>query len=659
MNENSDTSSGLSRRTFATLRAFTLITGFLFLTELAIMFLLDVLGISQRFSSGYIMNNLLDATTLVVTSAPFIWWILRQHGRALDGKESAELSLFLHQKAFENASEAFMLTDRFANIVSINPAFTAVTGYTREEVIGRNPRILQSGHHEQKFYEEMWATILKEGQWQGEIWNRRKNGEIYPEWLTISSIRDGNKRVTHFISVFTDITLRKRMEENLHQMTNFDALTGLPNREMLYDRLESAFERARQGNTKLGLIFFDLDRFKHVNETFGHKIGDELLRVVAERLLACMHAGDTVCRLGGDEFIILLESIQEIEEIAEIAQKILAGIAQSFKIQGYEMHTTASLGICIYPDDGADRTTLMKNADTALYRAIENGGNSYQFYMAEMNASALERLTLENALRYAVERNELRLYYQPQVETKTGRIIGVEALIRWCHPEFGLISPGMFIPMAEQNGMIIEIGDWVLRTACKQAREWKDAGHTLRVGVNMSPRQFHQADVHKKILNVLHETGLDPHQLEIEITESMVMSNPDEAIAVLKGLQALGVLVAIDDFGTGHSSLALLKNFPINTLKIDQSFVKDIANNTDDAAITAAIVSLAHRLDMKAIAEGVETMDQLEFMLTHDCHEIQGYLFSRPLPKEDLEKLLLDGVPLAPGLHEAADRVVG
>ncbi len=636
----------------ATLRAFLRVVTFLFLTELAIMFLLDAIGITQKYASGRIMNNLLDSITLVVSSAPFIWWTLMRHARAVEDKNNAESNLFLHQKAFANAAEAFVLTDSEVRILDVNPAFTAVTGYTREEVIGRNPRLLQSGRHDRMFYERMWASILGDGQWQGEVWNRRKDGEIYPEWLTISGIRDVSGRITHFISVFTDITARKRLEENLHQMSNFDVLTGLPNRQLLYERLKNAFKYAEQEHTKVGLVFFDLDRFKHVNETFGHKVGDELLKVVAERLAENVREGDTVCRLGGDEFILLLESIHNIEEIAKVAQNILARVSQSFRIQGYEMHTTASLGVCVYPDDGMDRTTLMKNADTALYRAIENGGNCYQFYMAEMNATALQRLTLENALRHALERDELRVYYQPQVETKTGRIIGVEALVRWQHPEMGVISPVMFIPMAEQNGMIIEIGDWVMKTACRQVYEWKKAGHTLRVGVNMSPRQFHQADVHHKVLNVLQETGLDPRQLEIEITESMVMSNPEEAIQVLKGLQAIGVLVAIDDFGTGHSSLALLKNFPINTLKIDQSFVKDIARNSDDAAITAAIVSLAHRLDMKAIAEGVETMDQLEFMRDHDCHEIQGYLFSRPLPKEEFEKLLAEDMPLLPAREQ-------
>lgn len=641
MSVDVDTFLGTVRRSMITRWGFLAwMLAFLFLVELLIMIMLDALGITEKFPSGQIMNNLLDASSLVLVSSPFIWWMLRRYGMAMEGRKNAELSLLLLHKAFENASEAFVVTDSEARILNVNPAFTTVTGYTREEAVGQNPRLLQSGRHDREFYQEMWSAILEKGQWQGEIWNRRKDGEIYPEWLTISCIKDKSQNITHFISVFTDITVHKRMEKNLHQMANFDALTGLPNRELLYDQLEMAFVRANLKNTMLALIFFDLDRFKHVNETFGHKIGDELLQVVANRISASVRPGDTVCRLGGDEFIILLESVSQAEEIIDVANKLLADIAHPFKIQGFEMHATASLGICTYPEDGADRNTLMKNADTALYRAIESGGNSYQFYMAEMNASSLALLTMENALRHAIERDELRLYYQPQVATKTGEIIGVEALIRWQHPEHGLISPGLFIPMAEKNGMIIQIGEWVLRTACQQARDWKDAGHTLRVGVNISPRQFHQPDIRDRILNVLHETGLDPCQLEIEITESMMMSDPERIIAVLGDLQKLGILIAIDDFGTGHSSLALLKNFPINTLKIDQSFVRDIAEKPADSAITAIIVSLAHSLEMKAIAEGVETLEQLELMGIHNCDEIQGYLFSRPLPKEELEKLL-------------------
>ena len=648
MNRNVNVAGIALRKRNPKLFFFVATLAILFLLELMIMFMLDVLGISEKFPAGNIMNNLLDASSLVLTSSPFIWLMLGRYARLLEGKETAESSLKLLNKAFDSASEAFVVTNNNAEIINVNPAFTQVTGYTREEAIGKNPRILQSGRHPVEFYQEMWNAINRDGMWQGEIWNRRKDGDVYPEWLTISCIKDNQDEITHFISVFTDITVHKHMENSLHQVSNFDALTGLPNRDALYQELKAAIIRAEQKNAHLGLIFFDLDRFKHVNETFGHKVGDELLQMVAKRISACIQPIDTACRLAGDEFIILLESTANVKEIAVVANKILAEIALPFNIQGHDMHTTASLGICVYPEDGVDRTTLMKNADTALYRAVGAGGNSYQFYMAEMNASALERLTLENALRNAVARNELRLYYQPQVNTHTRKIIGMEALVRWAHPELGLISPCVFIPIAEQNGLIVEIGDWVLRTACQQTQAWKDAGYALRVGVNMSPRQFQQGDVRSKILNVLSETGLDPHQLEVEITESMMMSDPEETIALLKDLQAMGVLVAIDDFGTGHSSLSLLKNFPINTLKIDQSFVKDVAVNSDDSAIAATIISLAHRLGIKAIAEGVETLAQLEFMVTHDCHEIQGYLFSRPLPIEEFEKLLRAGDVIMP-----------
>lgn len=635
-----DENSGWLSKKKRMLQAFASIQAFLFVIELGIMFMLDALGITEKFPQGYLMNNLLDSTALVLGSSPFIWWALNRYGKAMESKESAEQSLALLQRAFENSSESFMIADGDGHILNINPAFTKVTGYTFEEVIGQNPRILRSGQHGEDFYSEMWDAINNDGLWQGEIWNKRKNGEIYPEWLTICRIGDETNQLTHHIAVFTDITVHKKMEQSLHQMANFDVLTGLPNREFLYEQMNSAFVRVNSRNGKLALVFFDLDRFKHVNETFGHKIGDELLQVVAERISSCVQPGDTVCRLGGDEFIILLESLNSDEEVSQIANRILTAIAKPFRIQDYEMHMTASLGICMYPDDGADRMLLMKNADTALYKAIESGGNCFKWYVAEMNSSALDRLNMENALRHAIEREELHLYYQPQVTTLDRCIIGVEALIRWHHPELGVIPPSVFIPIAEENGMIIDIGDWVLQTACRQAREWKDAGYNIRMGVNISPRQFHQANIREKILGVLDETGLDPRQLEIEITESMVMGNPEKAIILLKELQAIGILIAMDDFGTGHSSLALLKNFPIDTLKIDQSFVRDIFEGSDGAAIAATIVTLAHRMKMKAIAEGVETVDQLEFMESHCCNEIQGYLFSNPLPKDELELLL-------------------
>lgn len=642
--------SDKKRRRHTTLVAFAWIMAVLFLTEMVIMFGFNSLGLLDAIKNTGISEDFMDAFLLVLVSAPYIWRVLSRQADSLEREKSAENSLFLLQTAFENSSEAFAVTDAHANIVDVNPAFSIVTGYSREEAIGRNPSFLKSGQHDADFYRIMWQSIQTEGAWQGEIWNRRKNGEVYPEWLTIRAVKDEVGKITHFISIFSDISSRKQLEESLYHVANFDALTGLPNREMLYKRLKSAFARAEQDGTMVALIFFDLDRFKNINETLGHKIGDDLLQLVSKRLSATVNHGDTISRLGGDEFIIMLEAIHHPNEISDMAKKLLSRVSMPFKILTHELHVTASLGISIYPDDGEDRTSLMKNADTALYRAIEAGGNNFQFYKGAMNARSFERLTLENAMHFAIERNELRVYYQPQVATRTGRIIGMEALVRWQHPEFGLVSPAMFIPLAEENGMIIEIGEWVLRTASRQAKEWTDAGFPLRLGVNMSARQFHQEDIRERILKALDETGLDPHQLEIEITESLVMSKPDEAIAILTNLKELGIQIAIDDFGTGYSSLSHLKHFPANTLKIDQSFIKDVTVDEDDAAITIAMILLAHSLGVKSTAEGVETLEQLAFLHKNECHEIQGYLFSRPLPALDFEKLLYQGMTLKPKL---------
>jgi diguanylate cyclase (GGDEF)-like protein/PAS domain S-box-containing protein len=625
------------------LRPFMLIVALLFLAELFIMFLLSFLGVLTGLEQGGTAENILDAVLLIAISSPAVWILLNRQAEALSARKSAEDSMFLLKKVFENASEAFTFTDAQANIITVNPAFSTITGYSQSEVVGQNPRILNSGRHSRVFYQDMWRNVLNGGMWQGEIWNRRKNGEVYPEWLTVYAVRDDNRQITNFIGVFSDITLRKRMEENILQISNFDALTGLPNREMLNDRLKSACIRANQENAIVAVVFFDLDRFKHINETLGHKGGDELLQVVAQRLSSLADNGDTVSRLGGDEFIILLESVRNVDEIAAMAKRILAHVSSPIKMGGRELYITASMGISVYPNDGADRAALMKNADAALYRAIESGGNTYQFYSEAMSEHALERLTMSSALRYALERNELHVCYQPQVDTNTGVIVGMEALVRWQHPEFGMVSPVVFIPLAEENGMIGMIGEWVLRTACRQTKLWDEAGFRLRVGVNVSARQFMQEDIRGQVLDVLGETGLDPGQLEIEITESMMMSDPEKVIAILEDLRKRGIQVAIDDFGTGYSSLSHLKHFPVDTLKVDQSFTRDVCVDDDGAAIAAAMVSLAHNLGIKSIAEGVETMEQLEFMRKHGCHEIQGYLFSRPLPVKDFELLLRGG----------------
>jgi diguanylate cyclase (GGDEF)-like protein/PAS domain S-box-containing protein len=434
---------------------------------------------------------------------------------------------------------------------------------------------------------------------------------------------------------------RKEAESNLTFFANHDALTGLPNRAMFNERLAQALARAHRYNKMAAVLFIDLDRFKIINDTLGHDAGDRLLKQLAERLRECLREGDTVGRQGGDEFVVLIEDVTDPNQVTGVAQKMLETIAQPYRIAGQEFHVTASIGISICPDDGRDQHALLKNADIAMYRAKERGKNNYQFYSAQMNLHSFERLALETSLRHAVERSEFLLHYQPKVNIRSGRITGVEALVRWQHPELGMVSPAQFIPLAEETGLIVQIGEWVLRTACSQARGWLDQGlPNISVAVNLSARQFARDDLAASIMNVVRETGMDPRWLELEITESTVMHNPDLAAEVLRQLKDVGVRVAIDDFGTGYSSLGYLKRFPIDSVKVDRSFILDIPDDKDDVAITCAVIAMAHSLRLKVVAEGVETAEQYGFLRDQDCDEIQGYYFSPPVEAASLARLL-------------------
>lgn len=549
----------------------------------------------------------------------------------------SEHELSLAAKVFENMSEAVIITDAENNFVSVNPAFTKMTGYTQDEILGKNPSIMSSGQHDAEFYQQMWDEIIKNGYWQGEIWNRRKNNEIYPKWLSIVAVQDSNNKIQNYIAVSSDISERKAADERIHFMAHYDALTGLPNRVLLHDRLLQAILHAKRKNTKVAILFLDLDRFKIINDTLGHSVGDLLLQAVAKRLQKCVRATDTVARIGGDEFIIVLNDLVDSDLVGKVAQKIMTTIAESFLIREQELHTTTSIGISLFPADGVANEELISNADVAMYRAKENGKNTYQFFTSSMNTSSYERLTVENKLRRALERQEFILHYQPQVDSGAGKIIGAEALVRWQNPEIGLVPPDMFISLAEENGLIVPIGEWVLREACRQNAEWQKLGlPKLAVAVNLSAMQFHQKNLTDMIAEALKETGLHSDWLELEITESGIMKHGN-AISTLNELRDMGIKLSIDDFGTGYSSLSHLKKFPLNKLKIDKSFVDDITTDQDDAAIASAIISMAKSLHLKVIAEGVENKEQLAFLQSQGCYEIQGYFFSRPLPAKDFK----------------------
>ncbi len=556
-------------------------------------------------------------------------------------RRKTENQLRLAAKVFENSREAIFITDADNRIITVNEAFSNITGYSRDEVLGQNPSMLQSGEHGPDFYRVMWNSINKDGYWQGEIWDRRKSGEIFPVWVSISVVYDDHGRTSHHIAMYDDITERKAADERIRFLAQHDALTGLPNRSLLQDRLLQALASAQRDGEQVAVLFLDLDHFKTINDSLGHHIGDRLLQEVARRLGHCVRGNDTVSRQGGDEFLTVLGQLKNPGDAAHIAQKMLDAVAQPYDIDGHELRVTPSIGIAIHPDDGHDTETLIKNADAAMYHAKENGRNNYQYFTADLNSRAFERLSVENSLRRGLEQGEFLLHYQPQINLASGAIVGLEALVRWQHPDFGLVPPLRFIPVAEESGLIVPLGEWVLREACRQNRAWQQAGlPAIPVAVNLSAHQFHQKNLAQTISGALQESGLDARYLELELTESVVMRGSESTVETLARLKQMGLMLSIDDFGTGYSSLSYLKRFPIDKLKIDRSFVRDVTLDQDDAAIAGAIIAMAHSLRLKVIAEGVETQEQSDFLKEQGCDEIQGYLFSRPLPAEQMEKLL-------------------
>lgn len=570
-------------------------------------------------------------------------------------RKLVEEALVFATKVFEHSIEGIVVTDAKGSILQVNPAFSTITGYSAEEAVGQNPRILKSDKHEAAFYQAMWAQLGDEGQWAGEIWNRRKNGEIYPEWLTINAVRNDQGKIVNYVSIFHDITELKRQQEALEHQAQHDALTGMPNRVLLNDRMQMSLTRMTRSDKKVALLFLDLDNFKHVNDGFGHPAGDKLLIELSRRLKAQLRAGDTLARQGGDEFLVLLPEVEGVDDASVIAMRLLESIQHPFQHQDTEYYVTASIGVTIAPNDGNDPDTLIKNADMAMYRAKKLGRNNFQFFTPELDGQAHRRISLESQLRKGLELEEFELHYQPLVSSASGAVIGAEALIRWRH-EGRLIAPGEFIPLAEESGLILPIGEWVVKTAAKQARQWQDEGYRLDISVNISSRQFAGQDLVALLREVLAATGLHSGRLYFEITESLLMDDIVKARKILGELRALGGKFYLDDFGTGYSSLSYLKRLPLDGLKIDRSFIRDISTDTDSRAIAAAIVSLAETLNLAIVAEGVETEEQLAILRRMSENLIiQGYLASPPVPPDRFETFLQPGCCLLVPSHAQPD----
>ncbi|MEO5376564.1 MAG: EAL domain-containing protein [Magnetococcus sp. DMHC-6] len=582
-----------------------------------------------------------EAGAVDFITKPIHWAILRNRVKYLWNSIQAERKLYLAASVFENTNEGIVVTDARAIIQSVNPAFSQITGYPSEMAVGKNMNLLKSGRHDAHFYQEMWAVLQHTYKWQGEVWNRRANGEIYPQWLNISAVRSPTGDIVNYVTLFSDLTNIRESEENLLYVTGHDSLTNLPNRLLFHERLNQACLESRSSKELVGVMLLDLDRFKMVNESMGHEVGDRLLVEVSRRLAHSVLERITLARMGGDEFGLVVPKVSNSQELAQIAQSLLDQLLHPFVLDQLELFLGASIGIGLYPLDGEDINTLLKNTEVAMYHAKELGRNNFQFYHQDLNVSSMARMLMEQELRTAVERKEFILHYQPQIDLITGELVGMEALIRWQHPRRGLVSPGEFISLAEETGLIIPMGKWALRSACAQTKKWQDMGYPpLRISVNLSGLQFQQAEFVDVVVRTLAETGLSHQWLELELTESIAMGDVDETYAKLQSLADIRVRLAIDDFGTGFSSLSYLKRFPIDTLKIDQSFICNCTINPEDAAIVRAFIGLARSLNLQVIAEGVETTAQMDFLRREKCNEIQGYYFSRPLPGEQFEALL-------------------
>ena len=539
---------------------------------------------------------------------------------------------------FDCTREGVLVSDSRGVIVHVNRALVEITGYPAEEVLGRRPNMFKSGRHGPEFYQAMFKTIDEHGEWHGEIWNRRKSGEVYPQWQTVRAITDDKGLVSHYVAVFSDISAIKNSQTELARLVHHDPLTDLPNRLLFTDRTEQALASAQRHQTGCALLMIDLDHFKIINDSLGHNVGDLLLKAVAERLLRVFGKGFTVARLGGDEFAVLIDSCAQASQAAGLAQQVLEIMKGPFDVDKHQLFISASVGISVFPGDALNAEQLLRNADSALFKAKSSGREGYALYTEELTAHAQYRVEVASDLRRALEQQELRVYYQPVHELKTSRLIGVEALVRWEHPLRGLLAPGEFIPIAERTGLIAEIDAWVLEQACWQMVQWQGAGVELAfVAVNISSRLFARPELFALVSTVLADTGLDPALLELEVTESAVMDNSQVALEQMHRLRALGLRLAIDDFGTGFSSLLRLKRLPVQKLKIDQGFVAGLPGDNDDVAIVRAVIALGQSMGLQVHAEGIEQVGQAQFLLDLDCDLGQGYWFGRPMPAQDLD----------------------
>ena len=548
----------------------------------------------------------------------------------------------LSSTVVDNATEGVVVADAHGHILSINPAVTRILGYAEDEVLGRNPRIFQSGQHDLAFYQAMWAAVLNTGRWQGEIWNKRKSGEIFPERMSLSAVRDAQGQITHYVCMFSDISQEQAQHLRLEFLSHRDSVTGLPNRAWFVEQLGDAMSQALAHGEHMALLLLDLDRFKDVNDSYGHAVGDEVLRHIAQQVRLSLRPGDLMGRMAGDEIAVLARDLRHRDGAAAVARHLMAASSKAWCTpDGIEVVAGVSVGIAMFPDDARTPEQLLQGAHSAVYGAKANGRRAHSFFDESMIQAARERLEIEARLRTAMAQGHLVLHYQPQLSVATGRIEGAEALVRWLNPEEGLVSPARFIPVAETSGVIGPLGRWVLQEACRQAQAWRAAGlPSIRLAVNVSPRQFQLDDMAACAAQALAASGLPARCLELELTESALAERPEEMRLVLRRLQDQGVRIAVDDFGTGYSSLAHLKRFPIDVLKIDQGFIRDIPASADDMAISATIIAMGHSLGLSVLAEGVETPEQLAFLRERGCDAYQGYLCSRPVPADQFARLL-------------------
>jgi diguanylate cyclase (GGDEF)-like protein/PAS domain S-box-containing protein len=565
--------------------------------------------------------------------SPSVWII-----NDVTDSRRAEEYIKLSARVFENTLEGVWISDRRQNIIQVNRAFTEITGYDADEALGQNPGFLNSGRHEPGFYLDIWAELNEKGRWEGEIWNRRRGGEVYPEWLSISVVRDDTTRISNYIGVFSDISKRKEFEERLSYMATHDTLTDLPNRFLFRETLQQSLKKARRNKAIIGVCYINLNRFKAVNEALGHSTGDEVLRQVGRRLRKIVRTEDMVARAGGDEFVLILEDLSHSERALVAINRIMATLREPIRVEHLEVHIGASIGVSVYPHDTDDWQSLIRFAEAAMQQARERGRNNYQFFTPEINKRAVERIALENSLRRAIDREDLSVQYQPIVDADRGAVAGYEALLRWRHPDRGPVSPTVFIPLAEEMGLIIPLGRFVLRAACFQLSELHSSGRTDQfMSVNLSAHQLHDPNLGPTIRQALQDSGIPPGSLHLEITETAAMQNTDAAIRLLGQLSALGIHISLDDFGTGYSSLGHLKRLPIDCIKIDRSFVMELPDSNESKAIVEAIHALARALKLRTIVEGVENREQLQYLRNLGLDRIQGYYFSKPLPAGELQ----------------------